>query len=72
MKNNRQKTADLFDKMINNGITEKMLLMFLINDYMSGQEALLVLETAEQEFFNDPDDFHSEEEYDVSSFDEED
>lgn len=72
MKTSRERAVALLDKIINNGITERMLLDYIINDYLSGQEAYDALIDAEQEFFNNPDDFHSDMEEDVSSFDEED
>ncbi len=72
MKTNRERAVALLDKMINSGVSERMLLDHIIGNYLSGQVAYDALIDAEQEFFNDPDDFHSEEEYDVSSFDEED
>ena len=72
MKTNRQKATALLDKIINNGISERILLDYIISDHLSGQDAYDTLIEAEKEFFNNPDDFHSEEEYDLSSFDEED
>jgi hypothetical protein len=72
MKSNREKVTDLRVKLFNSGVTEEMLLAFLINDHMSGQEALWALEAAEHEFFYNEDDFHHEREHDVNSFDEED
>jgi len=72
MKTNRQKATALLDKIINNGISERILLDYIIGDHLSGQDAYDALIEAEKEFFNNPDDFHSEEEYDLSSFDEED
>jgi hypothetical protein len=72
MKTNRERAFALLDKMINNGISERMLLDYIIGDHLSGQDAYDALIDAEKEFFNNPDDFYSEEEYDVSSFDEED
>lgn len=70
MKSNRERAITLLDKMIDNGISERMLLDYIISDYLSGQEAYDMMIDAEIEFFNNPDDFHSDGEDDMSSFDE--
>lgn len=56
MKTNRQKAIDLLTKMLDAGVTEEMLLDFIVNDYMSGDEALNMLQEAEIELFDNPDD----------------
>jgi len=70
MKSNRDKAVALLDKMIDNGISERMLLDYIIGDHLSGQEAYDVMVDAEKEFFHNPDDFYSDGEHDISSFDE--
>lgn len=72
MKTNREKALQLLDKMTNAGISESMILDYLLNDFMSGAEAMESMISAEKEFFQNADDFHSERDLDSSSFDEED
>jgi len=70
MKSNRDKAMLLLDKMIDNGISERMILDYIIGDHLSGQEAYDVMVDVEKEFFHNPDDIYSDGEYDASSFDE--
>ena len=72
MRSNRDKAVKLLDKLTNDGdgVSERMLLEFLIYDYMTGEEAYNAMLEAEKEFFNNPDDAYSSDEYDSSSFDE--
>ena len=71
MKPKRQRASELLEKFVNKGVPDTALLDFILNNYMSGDEALDALLAAEDEFFSDADDFYSEKEYDTSSFDEE-
>jgi hypothetical protein len=53
MKPNRQKAAELYDKLTNggDGVTYQMLLEFILNDHMDGQQAVDALLAAQKEFF---------------------
>jgi hypothetical protein len=63
MKTNRERAIMLLDKLTNegDGITERQLLEYLINDYMDGAEAYQALLAAEQEFFGGDEDEYDEE-----------
>ena len=67
MRTQRQKAQDLLEHLISSGVSEEMILNFIINDHLSGQEALDALEAANDELFNDEDD-DEEYEYKVKSF----
>lgn len=57
MKTNRERAVILLDKLTNegDGITERQLLDFLINDYLDASEAYQALLAAEKEFFYEED-----------------
>jgi hypothetical protein len=52
---NRQRAAKLYDKLTNggDGVTYQMLLEYILNDYMDGQQAVDALLAAQKEFFYD-------------------
>lgn len=72
MKTNRERALQLLDKMVNAGVSESMILDYLLNDHLSGSDAMDAMISAEKEFFQNADDFHNDREFDSSSFDEED
>ena len=72
MKTNRERAVILLDKLTNegDGITERQLLDFLINDYMDASEAYQSLLAAEKEFFYEEDEsVHLDTKYKVNNED---
>jgi hypothetical protein len=60
MKTKREKANDLLEKLRDLNVSDSMILDFILNDYMSGDEAYNVLEDASHELFSD--DIEEEEE----------
>lgn len=59
---NRQRAAKLYDKLTNggDGVTYQMLLEYILNDYMDGQQAVDALLSAEKEFFYESDNTYND------------
>lgn len=72
MKTNREKAILLLNKMLNTGVSESMILDYLVNDHLTGQEAYDAMVSAEKEFFQNEDEVFTDRDHDASSFDEED
>ena len=69
MKTNRERADELLNNLLDCGVSERSLLEFIINNYMSGTEAVEALVAANGEFFetetrfsyDDEDDLEGEE-----------
>lgn len=53
MKTNKERADELLNNLLNCGVSERSLLEFILNNYMSGTEAVEVLVAANEEFFDD-------------------
>jgi hypothetical protein len=53
MKTNRERADELLNNLLDCGVLERSLLEFILNNYMSGTEAVEVLVAANEEFFED-------------------
>jgi len=62
MKTNRERADELLNNLLDCGVSERSLLEFIINNYMSGTEAVEALVAANEEFFEDESRFDDEEE----------
>ena len=74
MKPNRQRAEELYKKLLNggDGLTYQVLLEYILNDYMDGQQALDALQSAEQEFYlNDMETYRSTIDWEDSDYDDE-
>jgi hypothetical protein len=62
MKTNRERADELLNNLLDCGVSERSLLEFILNNYMSGTEAVEALVAANEEFFEDESHFDDEEE----------
>ena len=62
MKTNRERADELLNNLLNCGVSERSLLEFILNNYMSGTEAVEALVAANDEFFEGESSFDDEEE----------
>jgi len=62
MKTNRERADELLNNLLDCGVSERSLLEFIINNYMSGTEAVEALVAANDEFFESESHFDDEEE----------
>jgi len=53
MKTNRERADELLNNLLNCGVLERSLLEFILNNHMSGTEAVEALVAANEEFFED-------------------
>lgn len=72
MKTKRQKADDLLEKLRDSGVSDSMILEYIVNDYMSGDEAFDALDAAKEELFNNDIDEEEEDEMRIKSFKERD
>lgn len=72
MKTKRQKADDLLEKLRDSGVSDSMILEYIINDYMSSDEAFDALDAAKEELFNNDIDEEEEDEMKIKSFKERD
>ena len=65
----RNKASELQDYLVENGVSEGSILNHIINNYLSGAEALVVLQSVLKEFLDEEDaDEDYEDEVDGSSW----
>tara|TARA_B110000503_G_C7165715_1_gene421825 strand:- start:3025 stop:3228 length:204 start_codon:yes stop_codon:yes gene_type:complete len=62
MKTNRERADELLNNLLDCGVSERSLLEFILNNYMSGTEAVEALVAANDEFFEGESSFDDEEE----------
>jgi hypothetical protein len=62
MKTNRERADELLNNLLDCGVSERSLLEFILNNYMSGTEAVEALVSANEEFFEGESHFDDEEE----------
>jgi hypothetical protein len=58
MKTNRERADELLNNLLNCGVLERSLLEFILNNHMSGTEAVEALVAANEEFFEDESRFN--------------
>ena len=61
MKTNRERADELLNNLLDCGVSERSLLEFIINNYMTGPEAVEVLIAANDEFFETETQFSDDE-----------
>lgn len=61
MKTNRERADELLNNLLDCGVSERSLLEFILNNYMSGTEAVEALVAANEEFFETETYFNDEE-----------
>lgn len=72
MKPNRQRAAELYDKIIDSGVSYQALLEYILNDHMDGQQHLDALQAAHKEFFfDDVETYRSSSDWEDTDYDDE-
>jgi hypothetical protein len=62
MKTNRERADELLNNLLDCGVSEHSLLEFILNNHMSGTEAVEALVAVNEEFFEGESRFDDEEE----------
>ena len=61
MKTNRERADELLNNLLDCGVSERSLLEFILNNHMTGAEAVEALVAANEEFFETETHFDGEE-----------
>mgnify|MGYP003347075172 CR=1 FL=1 len=62
MKTNRERADELLNNLLDCGVSERSLLEFILNNYMSGTDAVEALVAANEEFFESDSHYSSDDE----------